>query len=168
MKSFMNGFNRNSISASFFPAVAWPTRVKHTDTNSARLPAAAGSFSQGRIRGILEPHKLKQLGATPSPATIFSRFRNGVVARVLTGTELNAVRLSTMRTSDDVSTGFGLQLPPLPALSGAGLAYGLRPGRFLVASRQAYSITPQPRRNHSTNSRGLRLAWLLGINGGLR
>lgn len=131
------------VQASFFPAVAWPTRVKHTDTNSARLPAAAGVFSGAVLSaGRVISGASSNDGALPSRTArarlIFSRFRNGVVARVLTGTELNAVRLSTMRTSDDVSTGFGLQLPPLPALSGAGLAYGLR------------------------------LAWLLGINGGLR
>lgn len=39
---------------------------------------------------------------------------------------------------------------------------------FFFKPRPGYVFTPQPRRNHSTNSRGLRLAWLLGLSGGVK
>lgn len=87
-------------------------------------------------------------------ANFFWRLRNAVAARVLTGTELNAVRPTTTRTRNDCSNSV-LQLPPSPA-------------QFFVEPRPGYVFTPQPRRNPSTNSRGLRLAWLLGLSGGVK
>jgi hypothetical protein len=147
-----------SISASFYPAGAWPTRVLHTDTNSARRPVAAGVFSgavlsAGRDISGERSNDRALPSRTARARSFFSRWRNADVARVLTGTELNAVRPSTMRTGD--VTGFRLQLPPQPA-------------HFFVEPRPGYVLTTQPRRNHSNNARGLRLAWLLGINGGLQ
>jgi len=149
------------VNIDYFPAAAWPTCVKHTDTNSAGRSAATGCFSgkglpAGRVISGAPPHD----GALPSRTArarfFFLRLRNAISARVLTGTELNAVSPATMRT-DDV-TGFRLQLPPQPAQSGAGLAYVLQPEPV----RAAFFFCP--RRNHSSNSRGLRLAWLLGID----
>jgi len=105
------------VNIDYFPAAAWPTCVKHTDTNSAGRSAATGCFSgkglpAGRVISGAPPHD----GALPSRTArarfFFLRLRNAISARVLTGTELNAVSPATMRT-DDV-TGFRLQLPPPP------------------------------------------------------
>jgi len=102
------------VNIDYFPAAAWPTCVKHTDTNSAGRSAATGCFSgkglpAGRVISGAPPHD----GALPS-RTARARFF------------------------------------------------------FCVEPRPGYVLKPQPRRNHSTNSRGLRLAWLLGINRQIR
>ena len=137
--------------AYFFPAVAWPTCVKHTDTNSARRSVAAGFISgagvpAGRDISGARSHERALPSRTARARFFFLRLRNAISARVLAGTELNAVCCpTTTQTRDDCSTGFGLQLPPMPA-------------RFFFC----------PRRNQSTNSRGLRLAWLLNLSGGVQ
>jgi len=134
-----------SISASFFPAVAWPTRVLHTDTNSARRPVAAGVFSgavlsAGRdISG--ERSNDRALPSRTAIGRFFFRLRNaGVASGLASGKSLNCA-------ADDVAVqpaaGFNVVISP-----------ARQPARFFFC----------PRRNHSSNSRGLRLAWLLGID----
>jgi len=78
-------------------------------------------------------------------ARLFSRWRNADVASGLaSGKSLNCA-------ADDVAVqpaaGFDVVISP-----------ARQPARFFFC----------PRRNHSSNSRGLRMAWLLGINGGLQ
>jgi len=131
-----------------------------TGNAAGRTKESGGSFfagkglPAGRVISGAPPHD----GALPSRTArarfFFSRLRNAVAARVLTGTELNAVRPTTTRTRNDCSNSV-LQLPPSPA-------------QFFVEPRPGYVFTPQPRRNPSTNSRGLRLAWLLGLSGGVK
>lgn len=113
--------------------------VAWTARLSRRGDISGAELTAGRVISGATPDGGAATSRTARARFFFLRLRNAVAARVLTGTELNDSCLTTRQVGD--VTGL-VQLPPKPA-------------QFFLC----------PRRNHSGNSRGLRLVWLMGING---
>lgn len=97
----------------------------------------------GRVISGARSHE-RALPSRTAIGRLISRLRNvGVASGLASGKSLNCA-------ADDVAVqpaaGFDVVISP-----------ARQPSRFFFC----------PRRNHSTNSRGMRLAWLLRMNGGL-